>query len=38
MREAQIRVAAQWKKHDLQAVTALVESGALSLDGLITHT
>ena len=37
MREAQIRVAAQWKKHDLQAVTALVESGALSLEGLITH-
>ena len=27
-----------WKPHDLQAVTALVESGALSLDGLITHT
>jgi bacteriochlorophyllide a dehydrogenase len=38
MREAQIRVAAQWKKHDLQAVAALVETGALSLDGLITHT
>jgi bacteriochlorophyllide a dehydrogenase len=38
MREAQIRVAAQWKKHDLQAVTALVERGALSLEGLITHT
>jgi len=38
MREAQIRVAAQWKKHDLQAVTALVETGALSLEGLITHT
>jgi 3-hydroxyethyl bacteriochlorophyllide a dehydrogenase len=38
MREAQIRVAAQWKKHDLLAVTALVDRGALSLDGLITHT
>ncbi len=38
MREASLRVAAQWKKHDLLAVTALVESGALSLDGLITHT
>jgi len=38
MREATLRVAAQWKKHDLLAVTALVESGALSLDGLITHT
>ena len=38
MREASIRVATQWKKPDLLAVTALVESGALSLDGLITHT
>jgi 3-hydroxyethyl bacteriochlorophyllide a dehydrogenase len=38
MREAHLRVAAQWKKPDLLAVTALVESGALSLDGLITHT
>ncbi len=38
MREASIRVAAQWKKHDLLAVTALVERGVLSLDGLITHT
>ena len=38
MREAQIRVAAQWKKHDLQAVTELVQSGRLSLVGLITHT
>jgi 3-hydroxyethyl bacteriochlorophyllide a dehydrogenase len=38
MREAQIRVAAQWKKPDLLAVTALVERGALSLEGLITHT
>jgi 3-hydroxyethyl bacteriochlorophyllide a dehydrogenase len=38
MREACIRIASQWKKHDLLAVTALVESGALSLDGLITHT
>jgi bacteriochlorophyllide a dehydrogenase len=38
MREAQIRVAAQWQPHDLQAVAALVESGALSLEGLLTHT
>lgn len=38
MREATLRVAAQWKKHDLLAVTAMVESGRLSLDGLITHT
>jgi 3-hydroxyethyl bacteriochlorophyllide a dehydrogenase len=38
MREAQIRIAAQWKKPDLQAVADLVDRGALSLDGLITHT
>lgn len=38
MREAQIRVAAQWKPSDLQAVAALTASGALSLDDLITHT
>lgn len=38
MREAQIRVAAQWKKPDLQAVTELMHSGQLSLEGLITHT
>jgi 3-hydroxyethyl bacteriochlorophyllide a dehydrogenase len=38
MREATLRIAAQWKKHDLLAVTALVEQGKLSLDGLITHT
>ncbi len=38
MRAATLRIAAQWKKHDLQAVTALVEQGRLSLDGLIMHT
>ncbi len=38
MREATLRIAAQWKKHDLLAVTALVERGALSLEDLITHT
>jgi bacteriochlorophyllide a dehydrogenase len=38
MREATLRIAAQWKKHDLLAVTTLVEQGRLSLDGLITHT
>jgi bacteriochlorophyllide a dehydrogenase len=37
MREARIRVAAEWKPHDLAAVTALLAAGALSLDGLITH-
>lgn len=37
MREANIRVAAEWKKPDLMAVKWLVETGHLSLDGLITH-
>jgi 3-hydroxyethyl bacteriochlorophyllide a dehydrogenase len=38
MREACIRVAAQWKKHDLDAVVAMFHDGTLPLDGLITHT
>lgn len=37
MREARIRVAAEWRASDLEAVTKLVEAGRLSLDGLITH-
>ncbi len=37
MREARIRVAAEWRDDDLVAVNALIGSGALSLDGLITH-
>ena len=37
MREATIRCAAEWKKPDLLAVRWLVESGHLSLDGLVTH-
>lgn len=37
MREASIRIAAQWQPQDLIAVKTLVESGELSLDGLITH-
>jgi bacteriochlorophyllide a dehydrogenase len=37
MREARIRVAAQWKPEDLTAVGQLVRTGQLSLDGLITH-
>ena len=37
MREAHIRVAAEWRHDDLIAVRDLVDSGALSLDGLITH-
>mgnify|MGYP003593809391 CR=1 FL=1 len=37
MREARLRVAAEWREPDLAAVAAMAESGALSLDGLITH-
>ncbi len=37
MREARIRIAAQWQAQDLLAVKRLAESGRLSLDGLITH-
>ncbi|MBX9630006.1 MAG: chlorophyll synthesis pathway protein BchC [Burkholderiales bacterium] len=37
MREARIRVAAEWRESDLATVRELAESGRLSLDGLITH-
>lgn len=37
MREARVLVAAQWQKADLAHVAGLAASGALSLDGLITH-
>jgi 3-hydroxyethyl bacteriochlorophyllide a dehydrogenase len=37
MREARVRAAAEWKKPDLLAVRELVESGRVSLDGLVTH-
>lgn len=37
MREARIRVAAQWRDEDLTAARDLVGSGRLSLDGLVTH-
>ena len=37
MREARIRVAAQWAPDDLAEVIALAGDGRLSLDGLITH-
>jgi 3-hydroxyethyl bacteriochlorophyllide a dehydrogenase len=37
MREARIRIAAQWQPSDLAATRALIDSGRLSLDGLITH-
>lgn len=38
MREARLRVAAEWKPADLVAVRELIDSGSLSLSGLITHT
>jgi bacteriochlorophyllide a dehydrogenase len=37
IKEARIRVAAEWRPCDLVAVKALIEQGHLSLDGLITH-
>jgi bacteriochlorophyllide a dehydrogenase len=37
MREARIRVAAEWQPADLDAVISLVRDGRLGLDGLITH-
>ncbi len=37
MREARIRVAAEWKRPDMLAVNALLHDKRLSLDGLLTH-
>jgi 3-hydroxyethyl bacteriochlorophyllide a dehydrogenase len=37
MKEARLRVAAEWGPNDLAAVTQLVNDGVLSFDGLITH-
>ncbi len=37
MKEATIRVAAEWDPEDLVAVTDAIGDGRLSLDGLITH-
>ena len=37
MREASIRIAAQWEPKDLASVLDLIENGKLSLDGLIIH-
>ncbi|XYP32497.1 chlorophyll synthesis pathway protein BchC [Zavarzinia sp. CC-PAN008] len=37
LREARIRVAAEWAPPDLAATLALIHDGRLSLDGLITH-
>ncbi len=37
MREARLRVAAEWRPPDIVAVKRLIKEGRLSLDGLITH-
>jgi 3-hydroxyethyl bacteriochlorophyllide a dehydrogenase len=37
MKEMRLRISAEWLPADLTATRALIESGALSLDGLITH-
>ncbi|MFO1302674.1 MAG: chlorophyll synthesis pathway protein BchC [Burkholderiales bacterium] len=37
MREARLRIAAQWLPRNLADVTALIASGKLSLEGLVTH-
>jgi 3-hydroxyethyl bacteriochlorophyllide a dehydrogenase len=38
MKEARLRIAAEWDRDDLIATRALIDAGALSLSGLITHT
>lgn len=38
MKEARFRVAAEWTRDDLIATRALIDAGALSLSGLVTHT
>lgn len=37
MREARLRIAAEWSSGELEAVLALIAEGRLTLDGLITH-
>jgi len=37
MREARLRISAEFRPDDLAAATGLIEAGRLSLDGLITH-
>lgn len=37
LREMRLRVSAEWRSEDLAAVCRLIDSGALSLAGLITH-
>jgi bacteriochlorophyllide a dehydrogenase len=37
MKEARIRIAAEWTRPDMDAVRELIAAGQLKLDGLITH-
>lgn len=37
LREARLRIAAEWRDPDLREAKGLIQSGQLSLDGLITH-
>ena len=37
MREAKLRVVAEWTAQDLNNITRLIESDALNLDDLISH-
>jgi 3-hydroxyethyl bacteriochlorophyllide a dehydrogenase len=37
MREARLRIAAEWHPVDLTSFDALVREGKVSLDGLLTH-
>ncbi|MEM6415092.1 MAG: chlorophyll synthesis pathway protein BchC [Pseudomonadota bacterium] len=37
IKEMRLRIAAEWRKEDLDTVVRLAHSGAISLDGLITH-
>lgn len=37
MREARLRIAAEWQREDLDRAISLIEAGRVSLDGLITH-
>lgn len=37
MKEARMRVAAEWQEADMVAVQALLAAGKLSFDGLVTH-
>ncbi len=37
MREARIRIAAEWRQPDLHVVRDMIAAGTLALDGLVTH-